>query len=208
MVIEAMALVFALGIDAFACSFGYGANKIKIPFKSVLMINLICTALLLGGLFFGNLLSNVVSEQVTIGISFSILFLFGMIKIFDSTIKKLIRHSNGINKNFKFTMFNLFFVLNVYANPEEADSDHSKSLCLRESVPLAVALGLDGLSVGFGIGLAAGSMLLIGSLSFTVGILMVIAGCFLGNKLAQKTDLDVSWLSGAILIMIAIHSLF
>jgi len=203
LLLEAIVLVVALAIDAFVCSFGYGANKIKIPFKSVLTINGICTTLLAMGLFVGSMLGDMMPTAVTGWGSFFVLFGLGMAKIFDSAIKKTIRKHNGINKNFKFSMFNLGFVLNVYANPEDADVDKSKVLSPRESIPLAFALGLDGLSVGFGVGIIAPHVVLIISLSFVIGILMIWAGAYLGHKVAQSIDLDLGWLSGIILLVIA-----
>ncbi|MCL2521417.1 MAG: manganese efflux pump [Erysipelotrichales bacterium] len=210
LVFQAWVLVLAVGIDAFACSFGYGTSKVKIPFKSVMIINLVCTALLSVGLFFGALLGNFLTDSIAGWISFAILFSLGVFKIFDSTIKKIIRKRNGVNKEVKFTFFNLQFLLKVYADPVEADSDDSKELAPKEAAPLAIALGLDGLSVGFGIGIGitiANAFLIVG-LSLFTDIILVIFGCFLGNRLAKKISLDLSWLSGVILIIIAFVGLF
>lgn len=207
-IVQAWVLVMALSVDAFVCSFSYGATKIKIPIKSIVIINIICSSLLAVGLLFGNLIGNYIPGNLTMWISFTILLLLGLSKIFDSTIKRIIRKYNGINKDFKFSLFNLGFVLQVYADPEEADIDNSKELSPKEAAPLAIALGIDGLSVGFGVGLAATNAILITGLSFISGVLFVMLGSYLGRKVAQKTDLDLSWLSGAFLIVIAILELF
>lgn len=44
--LQAFLLVTALSIDAFAASFAYGSKKIKIPASSIIVINLICSAIL------------------------------------------------------------------------------------------------------------------------------------------------------------------
>ncbi|MCL1950102.1 MAG: manganese efflux pump [Turicibacter sp.] len=207
LLLQALVLVVALAIDAFVCSFGYGTNKIKIPFRSVLAINGVCTLLLAIGLLIGDLLGGFMPLEITVWTSFLILFFLGMVKIFDSAIKKIIRKHNGINKNFSFSMLNLGFVLNVYANPEAADVDKSKVLSIRESIPLALALGLDGLSVGFGVGIAAINVWLIILLSFVIGVLMILGGSWFGNKVAQAVDLDIGWLSGIILLVIALSGI-
>ena len=196
----------ALGLDAFACSFGYGASKVKIPFKSVILINLVCSFLLAIGLFFGAAVGTLLPESTADWLAFAILLSLGIFKIFDSTIKKVIRNRKGIATEVKFSLFNVEFLLKIYANPAEADVDDSKVLSPREAAPLAVALGIDGLSVGFGVGVAAGvagTLLLVG-LSLISGIFAVMLGCLLGNKIAKRTSLDLSWLSGAILIIIAL----
>lgn len=204
LIFQAWILVFALGIDAFACSFGYGASKIKIPFKSVLVINVICTSLLAIGLFLGTIINNFLSENIATWIAFAILFGLGLSKIFDSTIKSVIRKHNGIDKNFKFSFFNLSFIFNIYANPEKADVDQSNELTPKESMPLAIAIGLDGLSVGIGIGLATMNPLLILSLALLTDMIAIILGAYLGNKLAKKFNFDLSWIGGVILIVIAV----
>jgi len=206
-VLQALVLVIAVGIDAFACSFGYGASKITIPFKSVVIINVVCSALLAAGLFLGTSIGHFVPQGVGEWIAFAILFVLGVFKLFDSTIKKAIRKcKEGAGTDSKFSLLNLGFVLKIYADPEEADIDGSKELSPKEAAPLAVALGLDGLSVGFGVGIGAAlaSAFLIVGLSLVIGVILVMLGCLFGNKIASRTSLDLSWLSGAILITIAI----
>lgn len=201
---QAWMLVFALGIDAFACSFGYGASKIKIPFKSVLVINLVCTSLLAIGLFLGVIINNFLSEDIAAWIAFAILFGLGISKIFDSTIKGMIRKYDGIEKDFNFSLFNLRFIFKIYADPEKADVDQSKELTPKEAMPLAIAVGLDGLSVGIGIGMAMMNPFLILGLALITDVIAVILGAYLGNKLARKFNFDLSWIGGVILIVIAI----
>lgn len=204
MVFQAWMLVFAIAIDAFACSFGYGVSGIKIPFKSVLVINIVCTFLLAIGLFLGTIASQVLSENIASWISFGILFSLGVFKIFDSGIKHYIRKNNGLSKEVKVSLFHLGFIFKIYADPEEADVDHSMELTPKEAMPLAVAVGLDGLSVGIGIGMSIINPLFILGLSFFSDVIAIMAGVFIGNKVAKKVKWDLSWLTGVILMVIAI----
>ena len=203
-ILQAWMLVVALAIDAFVCSFSYGANKIKIPIKSVLIITFICSLFLGSGLLFGNLIGQYFPEAIGNWFSFMILFCLGMSKLFDSTIKNIIRKYNGIKKDFTFSLFQLGFVLQVYADPEEADVDSSKELSPKEATPLAIALSIDGLGVGFGVGVATANTALLIGLSLFSNMLAVMVGCYIGNKIAQKTTVELSWLSGVILLIIAI----
>ena len=34
-------------------------------------------------------------------------------------------------------------------------------------------------------------------------MIAILTGCFLGNKISEKTNLNLSWLSGATLILLA-----
>lgn len=206
-VFEAILLVTALSVDAFVASFAYGTNHIKIPFRSVVVINVICSFILAVTLILGAVLRPFISEAVTKAICFVILLLLGVAKLFDSSIKSCIRKHNGINKEFNFSVFQLRCILSIYADPEEADRDCSRLLSPAEAASLAVALSLDGLAVGFGAGLADVSITQVVFFSLILGTLAVEVGCFLGNKVAQKLNLNLSWLSGALLLLLAIMKL-
>ena len=202
-IIESFLLVSALSMDAFVSSFAYGTNKIKIPFKSVAVIAIVCSSFLAVSIFLASFLNSFISEEITRILAFSILFLLGLAKFFDSTIKLYIKRHNQLNKELNFSVFNLQFMLNVYANPEEADINASKTLSPKEAVYLAIALSVDGLAVGFGAGLVAVNHLLVILFAFIADTIALTLGCRLGNKVVEKTVLNLSWLSGIVLIGLA-----
>lgn len=72
-----------------------------------------------------------------------------IVKLLDIIIKALIRKYVGFDKAFKFSAFDIQFVLHLYANPEAIDADVSACLSPTEAVALAVLLSLDEMSVGF-----------------------------------------------------------
>lgn len=207
-VAEAFMLVFALSTDAFVSGFAYGTNKIKIPFASVAVINVICSSVLAVALLFGAFLSPLIPSAVTNAVCFTILFIIGNVKLFDSAVKALIRKHGGINKRIKFSVFSLGVILNIYANPQDADADASKLLSPKEAAYLAAALSLDGLAIGFGAGLANINPLLVIALSLVSDMAAVTGGCCLGNKIARKLSLNLTWLSGVILIALAFLKIF
>lgn len=207
-ILEAGFLASALSIDAFAASFAYGSNKIKIPFLSAQIINLICTAILGLSLFIGTLVKQLIPSWLTTAICFTLLLVLGLIKLLDSLTKTIIRKYNVPHKELHFSLCNFRFVLSIYADPEKADRDCSKTISPAEAASLAVALSLDGLAVGFGAALGninAWAVILWSLLTNTAAILL---GALLGNKLAQKLSFNLSWISGAILILLAVNKLF
>lgn len=207
----ALLLVSALSLDAFAAAFGYGAGKIKIPFLSTVIVSLICSAFLAAALFAGKAVSGFLSDTARTAICFSMLLLIGLIKLSDSLIKNYIRRHKPIDKSFKFRFLSLKFILNVYADPETADADSSKTLSAGEAAALAVALSLDGITAGLGVGFIEterrGYLIIIG-LSLITGIAAILLGGLIGKKIAQKTPLNLGWLGGVILIGLAISKLF
>jgi len=199
-------LVLALGIDAFVCSFSYGANKIKIPLKSVLMINFVTITLLFIGTIGARLLNPILPEFLLEWLPFLILFCLGISKIFEGIIKAFIRKHKG-SRELNFSLFNLGFILQIYADYEQADIDGSKELSVKEAIPLAIALGIDGLSVGFSVGLTAVAIPLLLGMSFIVEFFCVLFGVALGRGIAKKIKFDLSMISGLILIAIAVFEL-
>ncbi len=200
--LEAFLLVAAVSLDSFVASFAYGTNKIKIPPLSVAVISVICSGMLAVSLFFGSLLRDYVPEAVTKGICFTILFLLGVVKLFDSAIKMRIR-KHKIDRQMKFSFLSLQVILNVYADPEKADIDRSKVLSPLEAVSVAVALSLDGLAVGFGAGLANIDFFQAVIICLLFSAVTVGIGSLLGRKLAEKTNLNLTWVGGVLLLVLA-----
>lgn len=205
--LEALLLVVALSLDAFVASFAYGAQRIRIPYSSAAIISVICTAMLAVSLLAGSLLRPFLPQSLTKGLCFAILFLLGLVKLCDSTIKTLIRKHKRMHRQVSFSLFSLKFILDVYADPEKADRDGSRELSPAEAASLAVALSLDGLAVGFGAALMQVNFLMVMVFSLAVGMLAVRLGGKIGNRAAQKLPFDLSWLSGALLIVLAILKL-
>ena len=112
-VLESVMLVAALSVDAFVASFGYGTNKIKIPFRSSAIIDGTCTAFLAVSLLLGSLLRSLIPPGVTETVCFIILFLLGLVKLCDSLMKDYIRKRKNIDKEITFSALNLKFILRV-----------------------------------------------------------------------------------------------
>lgn len=202
-IFEAVIFITALSTDAFIASLAYGSNKIKIPFPSLQVIAAICTGVLTVSLLLGTCLSTYLSEGVLKVISFTILLLMGIMKLMDNIIKSII-DKHTINKEIKFSLFNLNFILNVYANPKEADSDQSKTLSPKEAVSLALALSIDSLIAGVGAALGDVNIVIMIVSSFLLSMASVKAGEFIGYRISEKSPFQLSWLSGILLIFLAI----
>lgn len=201
--VNAVLLVGALSIDAFVASFAYATSKIKIPFKSALIINVVSTTILGIALFFGNIVSRFIPSIFTTSICFTLLLMLGLAKLFDSTLKALLGTRGSLTRNYEFKVSDFRFFLKVYIDNTAADVDHSLILSPKESFSLALALSLDGLAAGFGAGLVSANFFQIILFSLIVNIVAILGGCFIGNKIAEKTELNLSWLSGVTLILLA-----
>ena len=96
----------------------------------------------------GSLIRGLIPQSLTTAICFVLLFILGLVKLLDSLTKSIIRKHNNLEKQIHFSLLNFRFVLSLYADPEKADRDHSKTISPGEAASLAIALSLDGMAVG------------------------------------------------------------
>ncbi|MCL2286590.1 MAG: manganese efflux pump [Firmicutes bacterium] len=206
-IIQAAAIAVSISVDALAAAFAYGCKKITIPLLSLVIVNLICTGVIGASFLFGTVLAQYISQIFAAGLAFAILFLIGITKLFDSITKSIIQKYTEINKEIKLSAFNFKLVMRIYASPEAADVDISKSISPREAAVLAVSLSLDGFAVGLSAAIIGVNGLTLVFFTLATGFAALFLGSWLGNKAADKLAFNISWLAGAILIGLAFMQL-
>ena len=77
-----------------------------------------------------------------------------------------------------------------------------------EAVSLASATSLDSLAVGFSAGLGSAPVWLLPLAVTLVSFAAVLCGTAAGKKAAAKSRINLSWISGAVLVIIAVTKLF
>jgi putative sporulation protein YtaF len=199
--------VTALCIDAFAASFTYGVEKTKIPLLSGLIISLICTLALGISISIGSGIKLLIPEKMTSTICFAVLFILGLVKSFDFLLKKYILNNVECSSHFKIKIFDLNFVLTVYADNLKADADNSKLLSPREAIYLAAALSFDSLGAGLGFAMTDVRLIDIILLSLVSNILAIFLGYLLGKFVSRISNIDFSWVSGILLLVLSISKL-
>ncbi|MCL2061962.1 MAG: manganese efflux pump [Firmicutes bacterium] len=180
-ILNSLLLICALSLDAFAAALAYGADKTKIPVFSAAIITLICTAALSAALYFGAAIKNIIPEFISVAACCIILACIGSIKIASSVYS---------NKN------------SALCTPFAAP----KTLSARQAALLALALSLDGLTAGLGVGATQNGLLWLVNFSLILTAVFIYAGSYLGLKLSV-CRVNLAWLSGAILIALSLSKL-
>lgn len=200
--LEGALLVAALCLDTLAACFALGTQGIQIPTSSSWVVSLVCSGVLGVSLLAGALVRPWFTPGLARGLSFVILLALGVSRLLDGLVKDWIRRSQGGPADLRFHFLSFNFLLRVYADNAEADQDHSKLLAPGEAAALALALSADGLAAGFGAGIGGGGIG--GILVFCVAVNLVAAavGSSLGRRVA-RTRLSLSWLAGAVLLVLA-----
>lgn len=200
-------LIVALSVDAFAASFAYGVDKVRIPPLSAVIVAALSDFILIVSLFIGNLFKAYIPASLTTFLSFSILLALGTAKLFDSSIKRIIRQNRFSSRQLHISFKNLSFILTVYAEPQEANITDVEVLSPSEAISLGLALSLDSAAAGIGAASLEYPLLLTALISFVIGILSVYSGCRLGRLLAARTDFNFSLISGILLVFLAFAKL-
>lgn len=178
---EIFLLVTALSIDAFAAGFAYGVSGTRIPFSSLCILTSLSSLILSFSLLAGNLLTGLLTPRQTCHISFSILLLLGITKLFDRSCCE---------------------------QADKADKDRDKLLSPIEAVSLGFALSIDSAAAGIGAALSPSHIPAAIIASFFMGILAILSGGFLGKKISGYAQKNLCWISGALLIFLAFLKLF
>lgn len=201
--ITSLILVCSLCVDSFVACMSYAASKIYISKLSALIINLVCTLTLAFSLCLGSIVKNILPYNIPKTLSFSLLILLGIYRLFEYFFKSYISKKFLLNEPFKFKIFDFNFVLKVYSNEITADFDKSKSLNPKEAFYLATALSLDSIAVGFSSSLCNVNFFQVIAFCIIIGFVSIYTGSFIGRKFVDKFHVELSWISGILLIILA-----
>lgn len=98
--------------------------------------------------------------------------------------------------------------LYLFFKPEDESDDVKPKKAGVQSVLLAVALSLDNLTVGFGLGMMNVPLGLAALVFGIVSLIMTLIGLEIGRYLGTKLTVSVDKLSGAVLLLIGVVMIF
>lgn len=179
--IQILMLVIAISVDALGAGFVYGVGGVRMPVPSVFIVSAV-SALMLGlAMAAGNVLGGYLAADFTAQISFLILFVLGLVKLFQQDDKRKIR---------------------------EADRDKDHVLAAGEAVLLGAALSLDSVAAGIGVGVEPGQMLWAVPAAFVINFCMMQLGGSAGRLLTGRIHMNLNRMSGLLLMALAIIRVF
>ena len=199
--------MLALSLDTFTAGVALGTQKITVPFQSVLAISLTCSASLWLAISLGGWIGNWISPRTGAVIGCIILVMMGSVRLFDGVIKELLRRCCENKEGMVFYRKNLKIFLQVCVDSAQADFNRSQSLSVPEAISLAAALSVDGLAAGVGAGILDVSHWLIFLIAMLINLFAVHLGCRTGIRFSRKHEQDISWVAGALLIVLGLIKL-
>lgn len=173
---QILVLVTAISVDAFGAGFVYGVSRVRMPLLSVGIVSAASGLMLLLSMGAGRILGRGLPADFTAEAGFIILFVLGVVKLFDRSGGKEAKEANR-------------------------DGDHV--LSAGEALVLGVSLSLDSIAAGIGVGVDDFRMILAVPTAFVINFLMMRLGGRAGKALAGRIHADVGWISGVLLILLA-----
>ncbi len=182
--LEIFFLSAAVSVDAFAACFSLGLRRVKIPLISVLILSCISTLFLSLSLFAGTALSSLLPVELTKKLSFLLLFILGLSKLFERCDE----------------------------TADKANKNHDNLLSSKEAFFLGFALSLDCLAAGLGAGMITADfrplLAQIVLIPFFMSAIFIVLGDFLGKMLSTRLGGNFCRLGGLLLIALAFFQFF
>lgn len=197
----------AVSLDSLTAGFSYGTKKVRIEFLSLLILACVPSVFITAAGSIASLIGRFFPAGVLPVVSFSILFFIGSAKLLESLLRRLAEKRPGLigNRGYKFKQMHIIFT--VYISPEEANQTDLQVLSAREAWLLSLALSLDSVLAGMAFTADAVPPLTLLLSAVLFHLLLFLAGYALGRILSHILRIDLSWLSGLCLLLLAFRSL-
>lgn len=212
MLLSALILALSASIDSLGVGITYGLKKTKIYFPAFIILFILSIIITSLSISLGNLITSIISPNITSVIGSIILFGIGIFIIYEATLKKEKVKKVYLPKPKEYNIFIKFLgiTINIIKDPINSDIDNSNKIDIKEAIFLGIALSLDSLSIGFGASAIGINNLIFPLLISIFQIIFLNFGRILGGKINNISDLPNNiWniISGILLICIGISKL-
>lgn len=199
--------LLAVTLDSLTAGLTYGTRKVRIQPLSYLILICIPALFITAANQLGTLLACLLPPQVLPWISFLLLFLLGISKIIESLIRRLAAKHPSLTRNWGCKIKQINIIFTIYLSPEYANVEDLQILSAKEALLLSLALSLDSILVGMAFTTDAVSWVFLFLLAVLFNLLFFLIGYLAGHVLCHLFHVDLSWLSGLLLLLLALQAL-
>jgi putative sporulation protein YtaF len=203
--IYGMLLALSLNLDSFGIGITYGMKKIKVPFSSLLMINLISILFFTAAYGMGFLLLRFIHIAHAKILSAAIIIFLGIVFYIQAYLdcKYPPEASEKTITTIPIKVFGI--VINIIRDPSSGDRDHSGVIDIKEAIYIGTALAIDAFAVGLAVCIANLHMISFITTAFISNLTFFGIGNYLGIKLVRiSKQHTLKYLSAIILIFLGL----
>lgn len=206
-IMPVLLFMFAVSIDSLTAGFSYGTSKVRIkPLSAVFLVFIPSVSItLMTGI--GTLLFSFIPVRIFSVLSFLLLFFLACEKLIESLIRHLAgKYPNNVgNWAYKIKQVNIIFT--IYFSPEDANKQDVQVLSAKEALFLSLALSLDSILASMAFSCQVSSLFFFFLLAIFFHFFLFLSGYMLGLAVSSKFTIDLSWLSGLFLLLLALCTL-
>ncbi|AQX53524.1 sporulation membrane protein YtaF [Priestia flexa] len=199
-------VAFAVSLDSFSVGLTYGLRKLKIPFKSILIIACCSAFTLTLAMFVGKMITHLFSPAAldTIGgIIFVLLGMWILYQFFRPEEEETAKLEEKII--FKVEIKSIGLVINILKKPTTADLDKSGSITGVEALILGIALSLDAFGAGIAAALLGYSPVILAIAVAAMSFIFLTLGIQIGKWFSKLAWMRMfSFVPGVVLILMGI----
>lgn len=197
----------AVSIDSLTAGLTYGTQRVKIKRCAYLILIFIPALFITLARHIGTCIYFFLPESVLPFLSFTLLALLGLSKLTESLLRLLARKYPSLTRNWGWKIKQINIIFTIYLSPEDANQEDLQILNAREALLLSLALSLDSVLVGmaFTARPLPGPFLFL--LAALFNLILFTAGYTLGHLASRVLHIDLSWLSGLFLLLLALQAL-
>lgn len=204
-------LGFAVSIDGFVAGIAYGLKNICIPLTSLLIICMTTIVSTIIAMSTACILGTFINTQLAILCGALLLILIGLFSLFQEYITKDVQddmiNEGGLSPKMTFSIGRL--VINIMADPERADVDHSQGINSLEALFLGLALGVDNMIATFAATLMEPLPLYTPLIMGLIQILVIATGIYTSKHfISEKLKKRFPYIPGIILIILGLIRLY
>lgn len=199
--------LLAVSIDSLTAGFSYGASKVHIKPIAALFLVFIPSITITIMVQAGTLLASLFPAHFFKMLSFLLLFFLGFAKLVESLIRYLSGKYPSIVGNWACKIKQINIIFTIYISPEDANKQDIQVLSSKEAFFLSLALSLDSTLAGMAFSCQVPSLLFFFLLTALFHFLLFSSGFLAGILVSRKFSIDLSWLSGLFLLLLALCTL-
>ncbi len=205
----------ALSLDGFGVGLSYGMRKIRIPWKSLLIISIASALALAFSMIAGQIIASFLSKGIASFLGGLALILVGGWLLLQGWSQRLAPKDSSDPCNidaltvFKFHIPSLGLVISILKEPSKADFDESGTISVNEAIFLGFALAMDALGAGLGAAMMGFSPWFTPFVLSGAKFILVSLGLYLGSHfIVDRFRKNLGLLPGMIIIALGIIQLF
>lgn len=199
--------LLAVTLDSLTAGLTYGARKVHIKVVSYIILICVPALFIAAARQIGSFLAYLLPPRALPWISFTILSMLGLSKLAESLIRRLAAKHPSLARNWGCKIKQINIIFTIYLSPEDANQEDLQTLSEKEALLLSLALSLDSILVGMAFTMEPVSVLFLFLSAMLSNLLFFLLGYLLGHFLRHLFAVDLSWLSGLLLLLLALHAL-